>query len=350
MFCIGALNKGGAERVVSVLSNEFIKQHEVEIVLNKEGKIEYPLDSKVVLKYLDDTDKKSAFRRLSKLNQIIKKDNPDIILSFLPEPSFRVMLVNFLRRKKVIISVRNDPNVEYASKIYKILYKLLYPHANGFVFQTEDAQKFFSEKIQKKSTIIPNPVSKQFLCERFEGEREKTIVTVGVIKKQKNQKLLIDAFDQIAEKYPDYTLKIYGDGDIRDEVVKYASEKKSKDNILFMGKVDDVKSAIYQDGIFVLSSDFEGMPNALMEAMALGLPCISTDCPIGGPKSLIHEGENGLLIPVGDQDALVTEILKLIEDKSLANKISMNANHTMKQYSKEIISDRWIKYIESLVS
>ena len=331
MFCLGSMRKGGAERVVANLSNAFSKNHDVNIVVTIPGESMYELNDNIKYFSLDKCNKKNNFisrtiSRIFRLRKIIKEINPDVIVSLLPEPTYRLMIAKIFLDKKTIISVRNDPNVEYNTFFKKMLVKLLYTKADGFVFQTEDAKKWFSKKIQDKSTVIPNPINENFICEPYDGEREKTIVTVGRLNVQKNQKLLIDAFYEVSKIYEDYILKIYGSGPLQENLQNQINRLNLNDKVTLMGQSDNIKQEIYKAGMFVLSSDYEGMPNALMEAMALGLPCISTDCPIGGSKYLIKSGVNGLLTPVNDKEKLTKSIIKMIEDKQMTQRISENAN------------------------
>ena len=350
MFCLGSMTKGGAERVIANLSNYLIKDYDISIVVTPPDRSSYELNKKINYYTLDNNKNKygivkRTIKRMHKLKEIINKDNPDIIVSLLPEPTYRVMLVNLFLRKKVIISVRNDPNIEYSNLLKKILVKVLYSRANGFIFQTEDAKKFFSKKIQKKSVVIPNPIADEFIVSPFSGEREMTIVNVGRLTKQKNQYNLIRAFYIFQKKHDAYKLFIYGDGELKEELNNLISELRLKEKVFLKGNVDNIKESIYKSNMFVLSSDYEGMPNALMEAMALGIPCISTDCPCGGPKFLIDNEENGLLVPINDVDSLANAMDYLAENKNIAIKLGNNANKIGKELNCEKINKKWIDYI-----
>lgn len=350
MFVLGSMGKGGAERVIANLSNNFINKYQVTIVTTRSCESMYKLDDRINILSLDQESKKKGlifrtFKRISRLRKIIKKDNPDIIVSLLPEPTFRVMIAKAFLHKKTIISVRNDPNREYNNLIKKILVKILYTRADGFIFQTEDAKKWFSKKIQKKSTIIPNPINEAFICTPYKGKREKTIVNVGRLSDQKNQKLLIEAFAEICKKHSDYILKIYGDGVLKPELETLISELNISNNVKLMGETSDIKSEIQKAGIFVLSSNYEGMPNALIEAMAMGIPCISTDCPCGGPKFLFDNGKRGLLFPVGDKDALINKIELLINNPEQAKTLSDEGRKITDILNPATINARWEEYI-----
>lgn len=350
MFCLGSMNKGGAERVVANLSNLFSKKYDVSIVITSSDSSAYTLNDNINLYHLDKQKSNDNFitkniKRSYTLRKIIKNYRPDIILSFLPEPTFRLMLSKIFIKTRVIISVRNDPNIEYNNLIKKILVRLLYSRANGFVFQTEDAKKWFSNKIQSKSVIIPNPINDTYLINRYTGKRKNEIVTVGRLTEQKNHYLLIDSFKEIHNEYPDLKLKIIGDGNLKDDLINYSKSCNLEDSVIFRGNVEKVKDEIYKSKVFVLSSDYEGMPNALMEAMALGIPCVSTNCPIGGPKFLIENNKNGILVNVNDKNDMIKAIKKILDDEKFQDKISRNSNASMKQYDTKSIANKWEEFI-----
>ena len=350
LFCLGSMNKGGAERVIANLSNNFIERYKITIVITSNTCPEYELNKKINLISLDTNNKKENLikrniKRILKLRKIIKKEKPDVIVSLLPEPTYRVMLSKLFLKNKVIISVRNDPNAEYNTLIKRILVRLLYSNADGFIFQTADAQKWFSKKIQNKSTIIPNPINENFITHPFEGEREKKIVTVGRLVEQKNQKLLIDAFNKFQKEYQNYKLSIFGEGPLKDSLMKHIDDLGLNNKVFLEGEKKDIKSYIYDAEMFILSSDFEGMPNALMEAMALGIPCISTDCPCGGPKFLINNGINGYLFEVNNKEKLYQLMKKLAENKNIRDKFSKNANMICEKLNPNLIYSKWEEYI-----
>ena len=350
LFCIGCMNKGGAERVIANLANYFSNQNEVAIAITIKDTSKYELDKNISFYTLDQEKNVNTIiikniKRINKLNSIINEFKPDIIVSFLPEPSYRVLTLRILKKIPVIVSVRNDPKIEYKSFINKIMMKILYPLADGFVFQTEEEKKYFSKKIQKKSVVIPNPIADEFIVSPFSGEREMTIVNVGRLTKQKNQYNLIKAFYIFQKKHDTYKLFIYGDGELKEELNNLISELGLKEKVFLKGNVDNIKESIYKSNIFVLSSDYEGMPNALMEAMALGIPCISTDSPCGGPKFLIDNEENGLLVPINDVNSLANAMDYLAENKNIATKLGNNANKIGKELKCEKINKKWIDYI-----
>lgn len=352
LFVIGPLERGGAERVVCNLSNELIKNNEVLIATTISDKSDYYLDKRIKVISLDTCNRKNFISknivRIINLKKIIKNYNIDFAISFLPEPSYRLMLVKN-KRVKTIISDRNDPNQEYRNIFKKILTNILYSRSDGFVFQTPDAKKYFSKKIQKRSTIIPNPINESFLVEKpYTGKRTNRIVAVGRLTKQKNQDLLLEAFSFVHKKYNDYILEIYGEGELKKELQSHILSLGLEKSVILKGNSNQLYNDIYDAKMFVLSSDYEGMPNALMEAMALGIPCISTDCPIGGPKFLIENKKNGLLIPTNNVTMLVDSIFKLIEDDNLSQEISLNCFNDSKKYNNNEINKMWERYIKKI--
>jgi glycosyltransferase involved in cell wall biosynthesis len=220
--------------------------------------------------------------------------------------------------------------------------------ADGYVFQTEEARSFYKGKYDKKSVIISNPLKIESLPKPYLEERKRNIVTVGRLHPQKNQMLLIQAFEEIKDKYPDYNLIIYGEGVLRKELQEYINDNKLDSRIIMPGNVLNLLSLIKDSGIFILSSDFEGMPNALIEAMALGLPCISTDCPCGGPKSLIENGENGLLFEVGNKNQLINAIEYMINNPDKAKQMSEKAVNIRNTLNANHICEKWYNYIMSI--
>lgn len=372
-FFIETLSKGGAERVIANLSNYLINLKEIENVdiLNiYNTDVAYQLNEKINLytiekkyvKYeylLNNGNKisklffkiKKFFKniyRKRKVEKFYKKTNYDIIIAFLPEPSFMILSLKKKLNIPIIISERNDPNKEYNNIRTKHLMKKLYPLADGIVFQTPDAKKYFDGIINSHYEIIPNPVNDLFIKKPYSGERRKVIVNVGRIEEQKNQLLLIKSFEKLKDKFSDYKLIIYGEGSKKNKLIRYVDEQNLKNKVIFAGQVDNIYDKIYDASLFVLSSDYEGMPNALIEAMCLGLPVISTDCPCGGPKMLIKNGENGFLVPVNDETKLSETIDKILEDYNLRKKLSMHASELKEIVSSNVVNQKWLKFIQMI--
>lgn len=307
---------------------------------------EYALQNSIKVHILDDKKRKGLVKqyiRIKKLRKLLQEETPDLILSFLGRPNMRMLTATLGLSVVKVVSVRNDPYYEYGKGVCRILAKALFYLADGVVFQTKDAAKYFPDKVQNKSTVIPNPVSQRFynVVRQYEGKLK--IVNVGRLQPQKNQQLLIDAFHKIEDDFPDAELLIYGDGVLKDSL-----RKQEKSNIKLMGNIKEIENELASATIFVLSSDFEGMPNALMEAMAAGVPCISTDCPCGGPRFLIENEEQGILVPCGDIDALSNAMRKLLQNKQLRNQISKAAKARAEAFREGNVMNDWIAYLEAI--
>ena len=355
VFCLGSMGKGGAERVVANLSNYLVKkEHQITIITTISGNSVYPLNKKIKHDYLDEQTNKQNFilkniDRVKKLKKYLIEINPDIIVSLLPEPSFRVLFLKDSIKKPIIVSVRNDPKIEYRSKKIKKIMDYLYPKADGFIFQTEQAKQYFTSKIQSKSTIIPNPISEEFIKEGETVQKEKVIITIGRLEEQKNQKLLIEAFEEIYHQFPEYQLHIYGEGSLRKELQRVIDERHLENCVKLLGETNEIKEKLEKSEIFVLASNYEGMPNTLMEAMAVGLPCIATDCPCGGPAFLIQDNKNGKLVRINEKQELVEAIKELIENETTRQKLAQEAKKIRMVLNPNKIYQQWEEYIIKIV-
>ena len=355
LFCIGGLTKGGAERVIANLSNYLVKkENDVAIIVTRADKIEYEINQKVKIYELEKIKNKNLFRQLH-LYKELKNDildfKPDVSISFLEVPTFRMLLLKLFSKsiKKIplIISLRINPSTAFRGLKGKILLKL-YKYANGYVFQTRDAQSFFSKNIQEKSVVIANPVDNKFFRKYYSGKREEKIVSVGRLTNQKNYPLLIEGFYEFQKSHKSYKLFIYGEGIEKNNLVELVNKLELNDKVIFKGNVDNIIDEIYNAKIFVMTSDYEGLSNALMEAMTLGIPCISTDSAGGGAKMLIENGINGILINRGDKSALVENLNNLVDNDDINQRLSHNSWESMKKYDSNMINCKWLEYIEKI--
>ena len=323
-FHLNSLQQGGAERVVSNLANRFAKEgYEVVIATEWYGTDEFALDQKVRRVHVGLTKEDENRSRISKmlrriwyLRRFMKKEKPDVVVAFTRGVLYRALAAGIGTGIPVVISVRTDPVGHYDKKADKLRIPLLFPHAAGCVFQTEGAKAFFAPYLQENSRIILNPLNPKYVGVPEPAVRTKDVVQSGRLVDFKNQPMLIRAFLKVHEKHPDYALKIYGpdskDG-TKEILESIIHENHAEDFVKLMGGSNTLEKDLADAALYAFSSDWEGLPNALMEAMALGLPVVSTDCPCGGPKTLIEDGVNGLLVPIMDEKAMTDGILRLIE-------------------------------------
>lgn len=390
-FYIGSLKKGGAERVMVNLADFFYEQgYKVTLVTTYISDNEYEvkhaswkvvpagyegatlvLDTEENPAWVDlDGGEKNGIRRVfsallpsekkdrlhnlkarsKKLRDIWKELKPDVVLSFIGKNNIMALSTATREEIKVVVSVRADPDMEYNTVALKSGMLATFPKASGIVVQTTDALKWFPRIIQKKCTILPNSMNPSFIRPRYIGEREKRIVMVGRLDENKNQSLVMSAFARVTkDKFKDYTLILYGDGPDRIKLQHLAVKLGIEQKVEFRGVVRNVPEHIEKATLFILASSQEGMPNSLIEAMSLGLPCISTDCPCGGPKDLIRSGENGLLVPIKDEDAMVEAMTKLLSDPELCDRIGKEAVKVQEKYRPEITNKAWKEYLDGIM-
>lgn len=354
LFYINAIHEGGAERVMVNLAGQFAEVgYETVLLTSYRDTWEYPLSDRVKRLTMEEEEIKQSrimrnLSRILKLRKVCIEEKPDVIVSFMAEPNFRAVCATVGLPVKTIISVRNDPNKEYAGKIFRFVGKVLLPMADGCVFQTEDAKDWFSQRLKEKSRVIYNAVKKDFYeCVRTPIPGR--IVTCGRLNPQKNHAMLIDAFSQIAAQYPEAQLCIYGEGDLRNTLQNQIDSLGLQDRVTLMGQTSNVLDVLQHAAVFVLSSDYEGMPNALMEALAVGVPSVSTDCPCGGPRTLINCDQNGVLVPVGDAAATAQALKNLLADKEYAERIGMNAREKAQDYYPTRVFQQWHDYLVQVV-
>ena len=365
MFHINSLGKGGAERVVTVLSGCFARdEYEVVLVTLWRAGEEYELPERVRRINLGDLQERGegngkvlALRRLMDLRRTMKRERPDIVISFCVKANFRSAYCMAGMKTPLLVSVRNNPWQDYAC--HRASTRWMEKKAAGCVFQTQEAKAFFSTPFQRRSRIIWNPVDEKYLLDvpaqesaGGNGVRSNRVVTVGRISRQKNQMLLLKAFHRIREQFPDITIQIYGEeGErgVKEAMEAYILEHKMEDQVAFMGHCSSLEKEIADADLFVLPSDYEGMPNALIEAMVLGLPVIATDCPCGGASALIEDGISGFLVPVGDDKRLAERMERLLTDPELARQMAGAAEEVAQRVSPQRIYGEWREYVEELV-
>lgn len=351
LFIIGRLAGGGAERVVSELATIMSDTNDVYIMMIASSKVEYNVSNNI--KLIDCSKRLSIpginfIKRIIAMKRAIKDINPDICISFTVSVNIYAILACLGIKTKLIVAERNDPRFDPSSKILRILRRILYPFANNYVFQTNGEKEFFSKKIQKKSVVIPNPVNTN-LPNPYVGKREKRFVTAVRLVPQKNLTLAIDAFERVVKKYPEYMFEIYGEGPLKEELQNYIEKKCLKKNVLLKGRSNNLYNDINSACGFILSSNYEGISNSMIEAMALGIPTISTDYPSGGARELIKTGINGYLIPVGNVVEMSKYIFRIIENENETLLISKNAVCIRNELNIEHIMNNWINYINKCV-
>ena len=353
-FFIGGLSGGGAERVTCNLANYMVgRDHDVEILTMADDAPSYELSQKVTRKVRLRTKERKSFiyhstLRLVRSWKYLRRTEVDVIVVMLPITTILLLQMRRMTKDAVIAAERSRPSI-YKDKEQQRLKKLA-RRADGWVFQTV-AQKAWYEKAGiKKGVIIPNAINPEFIRPLYTGERRFEIVTVGSLTVPKNQELLINAFAQIADAWPTHRLVLYGKGPKLELLQTLADSLGISDRVVFAGYSTNVYESIKAAELFVLSSDYEGMPNALMEAMATGLPCVSTDCDGAGARGLIEDGKNGLLVPKGDVESLADAMNRMLSDREFAEKCGQEAHKICERLAPERVYSEWEGFIIGIVN
>lgn len=352
VFTISQLSGGGAERVVSLLSGCFVeKGNTVTIITFLDKERVYPLNEKVRLEELKCSSERfiGTISQIRALRKKFKNIRPDVIISFLPVVNMITLVADLGLNSKVIVSERNDPYQNPRKSSIRKMRDKFYRLADGYVFQTTDAKTYFEKKGIKGGVVIANPLNSH-LPKPYRGTRRKAFVSAVRLEPQKNLNMLIDAFGKICNEYPEYTLEIYGEGGLREELDNKIKSMSLSDKIYLKGFSNNLYNDILDAYAFVMSSNYEGMSNSLLEALGMGIPVISTDHPIGGARMFIQDGKNGLLTKVGDSESMYQAIKKLIETPELIKKFTVNIDDFRKELSLTNIADQWIDYTRKIVA
>lgn len=358
-FYIGSLHKGGAERVFVNLAGYFQeKGYQVTMVTQYQfpAAEEYALPPGVrrVLSDLTEAELSNSriinfCRRVSKLRRIWKREKPNLVLSCIGKNNFMTVVTTMFTKTKAVVSVVGEAKEEYPGRLMRLLANLLFPLAGGIILQTERSRYFFHRIVQKRAVILPNSLNPDFIRPRYEGKREERIVSVGRMDANKNHEMMIRAFAALAKRYPAYTLTIYGEGELRGHLEALAAELGVADRVFLPGVIPDVARQTRRAALFLLTSYSEGVSNALIEALAGGLPVIATDVPSGGTVELITDGMNGLIIPAGDGKALEQAMDRVLGDPDFGDRLGREAVKIQERLAPERVNGLWQAYFEKIM-
>lgn len=342
-FITATLTSGGSERVMSLVANQLAKRgHDVEIVNLNKHIVFYPIHEDVHLSFAEDEVGSSIISKIIWLRKHVKTEKPDVVIPFMEAVYCVTLLALIGVEVPVISSERIDPRK--SPFVRNILRRIFLPLTTHLVVQTKDIKAFYPKFIQKKTSIIYNPVSETVFHLQDEP-KENVIISVGKLDGQKNQKLLINAFARIADKFPEWKLVIYGEGRERDSLESLVSSFKSQvsSRIQLPGRCETVIEKMNRAKVFAFSSDFEGMSNAILEAVCVGLPVVTTN--VSGAAELVKDGEGGFVVPIRNGKALADSLRILLKDESLMHKMAQHNKATAKNFKLDMIVDQW----ESLI-
>ena len=358
IYLLASLGSGGAERVVSLLANKMCEDgYDVQIICLKFNDIYYQIDERVkVIKAMEHTP--NRLTELFWLRRYFQKEKPDVVIPF-TEGVYCFTILSMLGTGiPIIASERLDPAVMSLPR--KILKRLLLPYADWLVVQTKSIKEYFPKSIQKKASVIYNPVREEVFepssltpnpSPKGEGrikceEKLNRIISVARLYPQKNQKMMIEAFAKIANDFPDWQLVIFGEGPLRSSLELLIKSLQLEGRVLLPGRTEHVIDELRKSKVFCLSSDYEGMSNSMIEAICVGLPIISTK--VSGTEELIKDGENGLLVNIGDVSCLSDCMSKLVLSPTLIEEISLNNKKLASLFDIDFIINQWMGLINKI--
>ncbi|MDB6175435.1 MAG: glycosyl transferase group 1 [Chthoniobacteraceae bacterium] len=357
---IYSLGSGGAERVATTLANYWAAKHwEINLMVLQDGlNIPfYELHSDVSYHPLGVSCKSANLLQAISLNihrvRVLRASilnlSPDVIISFMCETNVITLMASAGLGIPVIVREANDPRNEPIGRIWQVLRRLTYTSAKSVILLNKQSLNYFSVSIRRQVEIIPNAVN-AFKSYNYCSDTHisKTIVSVGRLVRQKGYDILLEAFNLVAWRNPDWTLRIYGDGPLRSSIEAQIKALGLSDRVYLEGVTKNISDAYRSSDLFVMSSRFEGFPNSLCEAMAAGLPVISFDCPTG-PSVIIRHGIDGLLVPQEDTWALAEAMENLIADRDRREAFGEKAKEVTLRFSTPQIMSKWEEIIGRLV-
>lgn len=358
-FLIPSLVGGGAERILSYIANFWTKKgYQITIISFDHPKQEpfYELEPSIRLVRLNLGPETRFFQKITtswqqitEVRRQLKIQKPEVVVAFLDTAIFVALIATRFLPVKVVVSERNNPYRNSTNPLRQRINNQLYFLADRIILQTRQIADTFPDSLQSKIQVIPNPVLPPSVQIKDYEEQQafKTMVAIGRLAHQKGFDLLIHAFASLASKYSDWRLHIVGTGKELPTLQQLCVDLSVKERVVFLGQVKDIDSILYNSSFFVLSSRFEGFPNALCEAMAVGLPVIATRCPFG-PEEIIQQEYDGILVPTEDSQQLSNAMHTLITDQTKYTILGTHAKEVVQRFSIDRVMQQWEAVIRSL--
>jgi glycosyltransferase involved in cell wall biosynthesis len=359
VLVIPTLGGGGAERVMATLANAWVAEGAAVtlITLTPGDRDKYPLHAAVQRVGLDVAAPSphvlAALRnnalRWRTLRRALRVAQPDVIVSFTTTVNLLVVLAVGGWRVPVVVSERAFVGKNPPRGAWRMLFRMLYRRATTVVAQTRRGAADLEARLARPVVVIPNPVRDLPLEPAHETPRGtgRIVLASGRLEAQKGFDILIDAWARLATAHPDWRLRITGEGSARTALTEQIARLGLGDRVELAGFDDDLAASMREAGLFVLSSRYEGMPNVLLEAMSLGLACVSTDCETG-PRELIEQGRNGWLVPVEDAPALAAALDVLMNDDALRRRLGACAIEVRETHALASVFACWQSLVARL--
>lgn len=344
LMLISSLHAGGAERVTIDLASYLASRgHEVHLMIarrsNRTPEV-YLLPRGVSCHWARWGVENKVSRQVANyllLKKLLHKLDPDWIMSL--GAQYRLMSISgVFDSYKVLLSERNYPPKRYLGGELGFI-KEVYGRATKVVFQTEEIAECFPDLPHDKVRVIPNAI--RFGNVRWKGCDSKKVAFVGRLVEQKNPEMLLRAFSLFHAEHPDYRLHIYGDGPLGEKMKELSRALGTGETVVFHGQVTGVDEELSTSHMYVSTSNFEGISNSMLEALAMGVPAVCTDCAGGGARLAIDDGVNGLLVPCGDARALAAAMDRIAGSTELADSLSAHAVESSRRFSEDRIYPLW---------
>lgn len=357
-FVIHSLTDGGAERVVSILSNYFNEKYSVVIITLVEEKVFYKINKNIPVYNVKNSNKSkniasalvNNLTTVYKIKSIIRAEEIDLLISFTTSVNVLSILSVIGSPVPCIISERNNAKVVPPNLFWQSLRNFFYKYSNYLVVQTNGNKSFYKKLVNdSKIKVIQNPLETTIAKHtKVQEKNTYNILSVGRLTANKAHHIIILALYEITDL--NWELKIVGDGPELKNLIELTSKLNLQNRVIFTGQVSNVSKFYEQSDLFVFASRSEGFPNALMEAYAHGIPCISSNCDFG-PRDIISHAKDGLLFPVDDIKELEIAIRSLLTNIKLREKFSINAIKNTRRFELNYIGSKWNDLIgETLIS
>ena len=359
---ITAMGCGGAERRLADLVNLLIRRgHRVHLRVLQGGSSFFDVDDRVDLEFWE-RERQIAVTSVGRFSSRVRwlRDNmvvvrPDVVLSFIDVANTTTLMATRSLSLPVVVAERVHPPAHRIPLHFAILRRFLYPGATRIVLQTEAAARWARTWLpDERIVLIPNPVVApvEGPADRGRGllpPGGRWLVAMGRLERQKGFDVLISAFRAVAHDHPDWRLVILGEGPERPALAKETIRLGLESRVLLPGTTDTPEDVLRECDVFVLSSRYEGFPNALCEAMACGLPVVSTDCP-AGPREIIRDGLDGILVPPNNSAALAQALSKVMSDRGFRRQLAARATEVVRRFDANRIFDAWETLLREVVT
>lgn len=360
LLLVSSMHAGGAERVAATLVNAWTDRGDTVTLVptySSKGTCFYPVSDAVNLIWLADRvgtrsgGPLAAWKRLRALRALIREQRPDVVVSFLTNVNVAAILATKVLGKldvPLIVCERTNPVAELSTgRVWRTARRWLYPRADMVTVQADDTVGPFARQVPgiKQLKVIPNPLPPELLNAPLVDTQavtpRKRLLAMGRLAPAKRFDLLIDVFASLADEFADWDLWIWGEGADRDDLQARIDAGGMSERVQLRGRTDAPWEALSHGQAFVLSSAVEGFPNVLLESMALGLPCVTFDCP-SGPREMTRDGQDAVLVPAGDRDQLRDGLRRVLSDPALRQQLGERAAESVRsRYALPAVLAQW---------